>query len=71
MLGVRVSLAPVGAPGRRTDAQRGTAQIEISAVEIIKQSSIQSDLKHQETNKGGFELLMQRKDRAESLENRI
>ena len=42
-------------------------QIEITAVEITKQSS-ESDLKHQ--SKGGFELLM-RQNRAESLERRL
>jgi hypothetical protein len=36
--------------------------IEISAWKLTKQSSIQSDLKHQETRTGGFELLMRQNE---------
>ena len=39
-----------------------TVNIEISAWKLTKQSSIQSDLKHQETRTGGFELLMRQNE---------
>ena len=53
-------------PGASQRSNEVTENIEISAWKLTKQSSIQSDLKHQE-KRGGFELLM-RQNRAESLE---
>ncbi len=53
-------------PGATRYPTEDIGNIEISAWKLTKQSSIQSDLKHQEKT-GGFELLM-RQNRAESLE---
>ncbi|OWV18646.1 hypothetical protein B7982_14680 [Fibrobacter sp. UWB2] len=51
MLGVRVSLAPEALPGASQRSNEVTENIEISAWKLTKQSSIQSDLKHQEKNR--------------------
>ena len=54
-------------PGATRYPTEDIGNIEITAWKLTKQSSIQSDLKHQEKKTGGFELLM-RQNRAESLE---